>query len=274
MTPAPEKSAPTTYISADRLWAEQLAVGMALLIGLLIFMAMFHPKLLSSGAAVLGPNDLDVYGWASLVGVILQVVVHEAGTLVTAWYLGLPLRFRFFGFGANATAILESQLRRPWTDAVVGFAGPLTGSVVSIILAGLYFITYSPDELHPYGPFFLGMACVGYFYNLFTLIPILDLEGGWIAPAISPVAWLLGLATSAMALTNQFNLVLLCIVVFGVPRLVQIITARTPQLDTACTTRQRFIISIGYFILVIALASLGSTTFDKLPGLIGEAMGD
>ena len=30
------------------------------------------------------------------------------------------------------------------------------------------------------------LPAVGYFYNLFTLIPILDLEGGWIAPAIAP----------------------------------------------------------------------------------------
>ena len=48
----------------------------------------------------------------------------------------------------------------------------------------------TPRCMHP---LFLGMACVGYFYNLFTLIPILDLEGGWIAPAIAPQAWLFGL---------------------------------------------------------------------------------
>ena len=46
------------------------------------------------------------------------------------------------------------------------------------------------------------MSCVGCFYNLFTLIPLLDLEGGWIAPAITPGAWLLGLIAVAWELVE------------------------------------------------------------------------
>ena len=66
----------------------------------------------------------DAYGWASVLGIFLQVVIHELGTILVAWRLKLPVRLRFFGFGANATAILENLPRRVWTDAVVGFAGP------------------------------------------------------------------------------------------------------------------------------------------------------
>src|SRR5208282_6122420 len=97
----------------------------------------------------------------------------------------------------------------------------------------------------------LGMACVGYFYNLFTLIPILDLEGGWLAPAIAPQAWLLGLMASAFELANAFNLVLLCVVAFAVPRFVLLLRARAPRTDIACTTLQRVVVGIGYFVLVI-----------------------
>src|SRR5471032_2510615 len=117
MASAPEKSVSTTPPSPDRLWAEQLAMGMALLIGILIFMALFHAKMLSAGVEVLGPNDLDAYGWVSVAGIFLQVVIHELGTIVVAWRLKLPLHLRFFGFGANATAILENLPRRVWTDA-------------------------------------------------------------------------------------------------------------------------------------------------------------
>jgi hypothetical protein len=102
MASTPENPPVSPSLSPSRLWAEQLEMGMALLIGLLIFMAIFHPDMLSKGGEILGPNYLGAYGWASVVGIILQVVVHEAGTLLTAWWLGLPLRFRFFGLGMNA----------------------------------------------------------------------------------------------------------------------------------------------------------------------------
>ena len=266
---------PADSPSAARLWAEQLAAGLALLVGILIFMSIFHPKTLSTGVAVLGPsNQIEAYGWASAVGVVLQLVVHEAGTLLTLWWLKIPVRFRFFCFGANATATLENQPRKVWTDAVVGFAGPITGSLVSVLLAAGSSLADSADNPHSIAPYFLGMACVGYFYNLLTLVPILDLEGGWIAPAIAPQAWLLGLFAMGLTLTHRFNLVLLGVFSFGLPRLILLIRARAPQLDLGCTVRQRAIIGVGYFVLVVMLAWLGSTTFEELTRLIPEAMGD
>jgi hypothetical protein len=118
------------------------------------------------------------------------------------------------------------------------------------------------------------MACVGYFYNLFTLIPILDLEGGWLAPAIAPQAWLLGLVALALEMTSAFNLVLLCVISFALPRFFLLLRARAPRTDTACTMTQRVAVGLGYFILVIGLAWFGSTTFDELPRLVRESMGD
>jgi len=53
-----------------------------------------------------------------------------------------------------------------------------------------------------------------------------------------------------------------------------LIRARAPQLDLACTLPQRMKIGVGYFVLVIVLAWLGSTTFVYLGRLIPEAMGD
>jgi Zn-dependent protease len=266
MAREPEKSVSSPPVSSDRLWAEQLAMGMGLLISLLVFMACFHPALLSKGADVLTTGYLPAYGWAAAVGVFLHLVIHEAGTLLVARGLKLPLRFRLFVFGANATAILENLPRQAWRDALVGIAGPLTGSTVSVLCAMASNLTGNP--------FFLGMACVGYFYNLFTLIPILDLEGGWIAPAVVPQAWLIGLIASVLELTNGFNLVLLCIVSFAIPRFILILRARAPRTDLDCTNRQRVIMSLGYFLLVLALAWLGSAAFESLRVLVPEAMGD
>jgi Zn-dependent protease len=275
MDSAPQKFVPTSTPPPARIWGEQLAMGMALLMVILIFMAVFHSKLLSSGAEILGPNDLDAYGWVSVIGIFLQVIIHELGTIVVAWRWKLPLRLRYFGFGANATAILENQPRRVWTDAVVGFAGPLTGTAASLILDGIYDITkYQDTSMHVGNPLFLGMACVGYFYNLFTLIPILDLEGGWIAPAIAPQAWLLGLLACAFELAGTFNLVLLCVFCFALPRFIFLIRAHAPRTDTDCTTPQRALLAVLYFALIVGLAWFSSTTFDELPRLVRESMGD
>jgi len=256
----------TTFPSPDRLWAEQLAMGLGLLLFLLVFLAIFHAKLLTVGGEVFGPNYIGAYGWASVIGIVAQVVIHELGTIIVAWRLKLPVHFRLFGFGANATATLQSQPRRIWTDALVGIAGPLTGTVFSVILALVYQITDNP--------FFLGMACVGYFYNLFTLIPILDLEGGWIASAIAPQAWLIGLILTVLEMRYTFNLVLLVFVSFAVPRFVQLLRARLPRTDIACTTRQRVLIAVAFFAMVLGLAWFGTTTFETLPRLILESKGD
>jgi Zn-dependent protease len=266
-TPASTTPTPTPApLSPGRIWAEQLAIGMGLLLFLLAFMAFKHPTLLSIGMQVLTAGDLLAYGWASVIGVALHFVVHEAGTLVVAWRYGIPLRFRFFPFGVNAAATLSAQPRRVWIDAMVGLAGPLTGTAASLLAAAIYHFTDNP--------FFLGMACVGYFYNLFTLIPILDLEGGWIAPAIAPQAWLLGLISCVLELTNGFNLALLGVVTFGLPRLILLIWARAPREDLVLSGRQRLLVCLTYFIIVLGLAWLGTQTFEWLGRLVPEAMGD
>jgi Zn-dependent protease len=261
-----QKTVSTAFPSPDRLWAEQLAMGLALLVAILIFMALIHPAELKVGAEVLGPNDIAAYGWISAVGVLSQVVIHELGTILVAWRMKLPIRLRFFGLGANATAILEDQPRRVWVDAVIGLAGPLTGFTVSLALAGIYDLTDNP--------LFLGMACVGYFYNLVTLVPILDLEGGWLAPAIAPQGWLLVVIGCFVELSQEFNLVLLGVFCFALPRFVLLIRARAPRTDLGCTTQQRVIVGGLYLIMVLAMAWFGSTTFEELPRLVRESMGD
>jgi len=260
-------AAPAAPVSADRLWAEQLAMGLGLIVILLSFLAFAHPALLSSGARVLAPDDLPAYGWAAAIGIVVTLICHELGTLLAAWWLGLPLRFRFFPFGAHATAILRNQPRRVGIDATIGFAGPITGALVSAVCALVYWFSDNP--------FFLGMSCVGCFYNLLTLIPLLDLEGGWIAPAITPGAWLIGLILSVYVLvTGGFNLVLFFVLCFGLPRFILLLRSRAPRTDHLIGPKSRWVASILYFVLVIGLACAASAMFDDLPRLVRENMGD
>jgi hypothetical protein len=251
-------------------------MGLALLVAILIFMAIFHESTLAGGAEIFGPNYLHLYGIASVAGLVVQILMHELGSIFALWRLKIPVRLRIFGFGATATASLEQANRDVWTDARVGLAGPLTGTIVTALLAGIYWITRLQDSSPTQAgePFFLGMACIGAFYSLFTLIPILDLEGGWIGPAIAPQVWLFGLILTLLELTSYFNLVLLCVVCFAVPRFFLLLRARAPRTDGGLANRQRMIIGIGYFLIVLLLGWFSSSSFAVMPTLVRNAMGD
>ncbi len=241
-------------------------MGLGMFLAVLIFMAFTDPKDLSTAGEVVTFGYLWVYGWASIVGVALMLVLHEVGSLLVARHFKVPLRIYYFPFGVNAAAALSRQPRNAWIDAWVGLAGPISGTILSAIAVGIYLCTGNP--------FFLGMACVGAFYNLFTLIPILDLEGGWVAPAIAPQAWLLGCVAIVLELTCESNLVLIGVICFAVPKLFLLVRARAPREDLILTGRDRLLIAGLYFGLVLLLGWFGTSEFEALKRLVPADMGD
>jgi len=98
-------------------------------------------------------------------------------------------------------------------------------------------------------PLFLGLALMGFFLNLFNMMPVYPLDGGWITGAISPYIWIVGLvAIIGLGLTgymtNPFIWVLL---IMSLPRMVNALKRGT--LDTAgkiTTPAQRATIGLAY----------------------------
>ena len=72
-----------------------------------------------------------------------------------------------------------------WKEAEVALAGPLLGSLgaAAVWLAGSYY----------HSQFLVGLAFVGFFINLFNLIPVVPLDGGRAVAALHPAIWLVGL---------------------------------------------------------------------------------
>jgi Zn-dependent protease len=92
-------------------------------------------------------------------------------------------------------------------EARVGLAGPVLGSLGCLIPLAIYWLT--GDEL------FRALAYVGFFLNLFNLLPVLPLDGGRAMAALSPWMWLVGFA-GLVALVIFFpNPILLLVVLFG-----------------------------------------------------------
>jgi Zn-dependent protease len=92
-------------------------------------------------------------------------------------------------------------------EARVGLAGPILGSLATLVPLGIWLAT--GEE------FWQALAYVGFFINLFNLLPVLPLDGGRAMAALSPWVWAVGFA-GLVALTIAFpNPILLLVVLFG-----------------------------------------------------------
>jgi Zn-dependent protease len=92
-------------------------------------------------------------------------------------------------------------------EARVGLAGPVLGSLAALVPLALYGLT--GDEL------FKALAFVGFFLNLFNLLPVLPLDGGRAMAALSPWMWLVGYALLIAATFVFPNPIMILILLFG-----------------------------------------------------------
>jgi Zn-dependent protease len=125
-----------------------------------------------------------VFGWWYAVGFVVLIFIHEMGHFLAAKQRGLDVGAPTFIPFVGAWIELKDLPHDVETEAWVGLAGPLLGSVGAL---GCYYLYRSTDE-----PLFLALAYAGFFLNLFNLIPVSPFDGGRITAILSPRIWLLG----------------------------------------------------------------------------------
>jgi len=125
-----------------------------------------------------------VYGWQYAAGFVLLIFVHEMGHFLAARQRGLGVGAPTFIPFVGAWIEMKDLPHDAETEAWVGLAGPLLGSVGA--LACYYGYRYFD------APLLLALAYAGFFLNLFNLIPLSPFDGGRITAVISPRLWLLG----------------------------------------------------------------------------------
>src|SRR2546429_6795237 len=154
-----------------------------------------------------------VFGPWFAVALVVMILVHEMGHVVEIRRQGMqataPIFIPFLG-----AAIFQRQ--HP-TDALkqaqIGIAGPIAGTVGATVAFVLYGTTH--------WTVLLAWAYVGFFINLFNLIPIGMLDGGWILAVVSKWFQIVGLAALALAVVFiGFSPIVLIIVVLGIPALI------------------------------------------------------
>lgn len=151
-----------------------------------LFAALKFGKVLITGGTML----ISVFAYALIfgiwyaVGFVLLIFVHEMGHYLAARQRGLAVGAPTFIPFVGAWIELKDLPHDVETEAYVGLAGPVLGTVGAL---ACYFLAQSYES-----PLLLALSYAGFFLNLFNLIPISPFDGGRVTAIISPRVWLLG----------------------------------------------------------------------------------
>jgi Zn-dependent protease len=200
-----------------------------------------------------------IWGWAFSVGFVLLLLLHELGHVFQLRREGIkasaPLFIPFLGAAIWAKSLGNDAA----AEARVGLAGPILGSIATLVPLGIWLAT--GEE------FWQALAYIGFFLNLFNLLPVLPLDGGRAMAALSPWVWFAGFA-GLVVLTVFFpNPILLLVILFGGLETWRRWKARnTPESRAfhAVPTRTRVAVAAVYLGLAALLAvGVAETYFER-----------
>jgi Zn-dependent protease len=117
-------------------------------------------------------------------GLVLLIFVHEMGHYLAARRRGLEVGAPTFIPFVGAWVAMKDLPRDVETEAFVGLAGPVVGTLGAM---AVYWLAQVQDS-----KLLLAIAYGGFFINLFNLIPLSPFDGGRITAILSPRIWLAG----------------------------------------------------------------------------------
>jgi Zn-dependent protease len=148
-----------------------------------------------------------IWGWSFAAGFVILLLVHEMGHVIQLRREGIEASAPMFIPFMGAFVAAKSMGDDAGAEARVGLAGPVLGSLACLVPLAIWQVTGNE--------FWQALAFVGFFLNLFNLLPVLPLDGGRAMPALSPWVWYLGYA-GLVALTVAFpNPIMILILLLG-----------------------------------------------------------
>jgi Zn-dependent protease len=205
-----------------------------------------------------------LFGWKFGVVFVLQILVHEMGHYLTFRNYGVPVSLPMFipGLGAFVSSPMTED---PARNAVAALMGPIFGVGAATVCWGYGLFTGEP--------FWIAAAYVGFFLNLFNLIPAYPFDGGRVAGAIDGRIWLVGAAllVGFVVLTHNFSPFMLLIVAFvlisSIPRGIAAWRGQVDPREHIAAPMQRVLMAIGYFgLIAIAVAGAAATVSQRAAG--------
>ncbi len=148
-----------------------------------------------------------IWGWSFAAGFVILLLVHEMGHVYQLRREGIEASAPMFIPFMGAFVAAKSMGDDAGAEARVGLAGPVLGSIACLVPVAIWQATGNE--------FWQALAFVGFFLNLFNLLPVLPLDGGRAMAALSPWVWGFGYA-GLVALTFAFpNPIMLLILLLG-----------------------------------------------------------
>ena len=244
-----------------KLAAPLIALGLLLWKFKFVVVALFKFKLFTVAGSMLVSIAAYALLWGRkfAVGFVLLLLVHELGHVLEARRQGIPATAPMFIPFLGAFITMKQLPANAWREAQVALAGPVVGSLgaAAVWAAGA---AYDSDFLR-------ALAFVGFFLNLFNLLPVIPLDGGRAAAALHPAIWLLGLAGLLVLAFLSPNPILLLILVLGGFELWSRWRARNdPEAKRYYRIEpgQRAVVAVVYLGLAAALVlAMGATHVDR-----------
>lgn len=217
-------------------------------------LALIFGKLLTTSSTMLLSVVFyaQMWGWRFALGFVVSILLHELGHVFVAWRLGMPVSAPIFIPGMGALILQKKAAKSAWEEALIGIGGPIGGTIAGILflLAGWGMQS----------PLLIAVAYTGFLINLFNMIPIMPMDGGWIVGAVSPRLWAIGLAGLVVLFFTGTvrNPLLLFLILLSLPRLWQGIRSGRAGLPYAIgvTPTQRLVMGLSYLGLSALLGML------------------
>ena len=188
------------------------------------------------------------YGPWFAVALLTMIFVHEMGHVVEIRRQGMqataPIFIPFLGAAISQRSHPTDALKQ----AQIGIAGPIAGTIGATAAFALYGATHSPVLLLA--------ALIGFYINLFNLIPVWQLDGAWILAPVSKWFQLAGYAIIGIGgLFFHFLLspLIIIIAVLGIPSLIQRFREANNPYYTSVPSGARWAMGTAWLVLVIYL---------------------
>jgi Zn-dependent protease len=224
-----------------------------ILAGLAVLLAKFKVILMAGTMFLSVALYAWAWGWPFAVGLVLLIFVHEMGHSFALRRRGINASIPIFIPFVGAFIAMKEMPRSVALEAETAFAGPLLGTLAALIPWQIAEVTKNP--------FWLNLAYTGFAINLFNLLPILPLDGGRIAAAISPKIWLLGMIGVVILLFYSFNPILLLIIILSLPRTLEAFKGVTDLNYYDISPGARALTFAGYFGLALFLTLMMVSTY-------------
>src|SRR6266849_6744233 len=186
------------------------------------------------------------YGPWFAVALVTMIFVHEMGHVIEIRRQGMQATAPIFIPFLGAAIFQRSHPTDALRQAQIGIAGPIAGTIGATIAFLLYGTMHSPVLLLA--------AWLGFFLNLFNLIPVWQLDGAWIVAPVSKWVQVAGYAVvAALALLHFVSIFLIVIAVLGIPTLIQRFRSDADPYYKTVPTRARWALGGAWLALILYL---------------------